>query len=119
MRSLNCPPGRLVAFLEVLGRTVWVNVVAQGEDRALHATDEPGCCLVALPGAVGDVARRDDDLPRRGRSRGPFRGAAKGEEYGQEGHDDYGCASTNNSDASERLAGFHGEKVAQRDSRSL
>jgi hypothetical protein len=66
VRSLNCPPGRLVAFLEVLGRTVWVNVVAQGEDRALHATDEPGCCLVALPGAVGDVARRDDDLPEGG-----------------------------------------------------
>jgi hypothetical protein len=35
-------------------------VVAQGEDRALDVTDEPGGCLVAFPGAVGDVARRDD-----------------------------------------------------------
>ena len=88
MRSLNCPPGRLVAFLEVLGRTVWVNVVAQGEDRALHATDEPGGCLVAITGAVGDVARRDDDLPVR-RSREPLRSATNGEETPQEGYEDH------------------------------
>src|SRR5215216_5787571 len=46
---------------------------------ALHTTDEPGGCLVALPGAVGDVARRDDDIPGR-RSRGSLRSAANGEE---------------------------------------
>jgi hypothetical protein len=63
-----------------LGRTVFVSVVAQGEDCALDATDEPGCFLVALAGAVGDVARCDDNLPgRRGRrrSRRSLRSAAK------------------------------------------
>jgi len=66
---LELSPGGLVALLEVLGRTIWVSVVAQGEDCALDATDEPGGCLVVLPCAVGDVARRDDDIPGR-RSRG-------------------------------------------------
>jgi hypothetical protein len=55
-------------------------VVAQGEHRgAVDATDELGGFLVALAGAVGDVARRDDDLPGR-KSRGALRSAAKGEE---------------------------------------
>src|SRR5215213_9132612 len=114
---LELSPARLVALPEVLGRPIWVGVVAQGEDRALDATDEPGGCLVALTGAVGYVARCDDDLPRR-RSRGPFRGAAKGEEYRQEGNDDHRRASTD-SEASERLPGLHGDKVAQGDSGSL
>ena len=56
---LELAPGRLVALPKVLGRTVRVSVVAQGEDRAIDATDEPGGCLVAITGAVGDVARRD------------------------------------------------------------
>jgi len=53
-------PGRPVALLEVFGRPIRVGVVAQGEDRALDVNDEPGGCLVASPGAVGDVARRND-----------------------------------------------------------
>ena len=85
---LELSPGGLVALLEVLGRTIWVSVVAQGEDCALDATDEPGGCLVVLPCAVGDVARRDDDIPGR-RSRGSLRSAAKGEEDRDEGHDDH------------------------------
>jgi hypothetical protein len=56
---LELSPGRLVALTEVLGRPIFVCVVAQGEDRALDATDDPGGCLVAITGAVGDVARRD------------------------------------------------------------
>jgi hypothetical protein len=53
-------PGGVVAFLEVLGRCVWVSVVAQSENRAIDVRDEPGGCLVALRGAVGYVARRVD-----------------------------------------------------------
>ena len=36
---------------------------AQGEDRALDATDKLCGFLVALSGAVSYVARRDDDIP--------------------------------------------------------
>jgi hypothetical protein len=85
---LELAPGRVVALGKVFGRPLWVGVVAQGEDRAIDATDESGRCLVVLPCAVGDVARCDDDLPGR-RSRGSLRSAAKGEEDRDEGHDDY------------------------------
>jgi hypothetical protein len=43
-----------------------------------------------------------------------FWSAAEGQECRHEDHDDYRCASTD-SEAPERLAGFHGEKVAQGD----
>src|SRR5215218_4434673 len=85
---LELAPGRVVALLEVLGCPLWVGVVTQGEDRALHATHKPGGCLVALASAVGDVARCDDDIPGR-RSRGPLRSATKGEDAPQEDHEDH------------------------------
>src|SRR5919107_2763505 len=63
---LELSPTRLVAFLKVLSRALRVGLVAQGEDRGtLHTTDEPCGFLVALPGAVSYVARRDDDIPGR------------------------------------------------------
>src|SRR3712207_3691351 len=69
--ALEAAPGGLVALLEVLGRPVRVGVVAKGEHRgAVDATDEPGGGIVALPAAIGYVARRDDDLPGRRRPRG-------------------------------------------------
>src|ERR671912_303690 len=108
---LEPSPARLVAFLKVLGRSVWVGLVAQGEHRGtVDATDEPGGCLVAVAGAVGDVASRDDDIPGR-RLRGLLRSAAKGQEYRQEGHDDH-CRASTGSETSYRLPGSHRDKVA-------
>jgi hypothetical protein len=74
---LELAPCGVVALGKVFGRPIRVSVVAQGEDRDLDATDEPDGCLVALPAAVGDVVRRDNDPGRR--SRGLLRSAAKGE----------------------------------------
>ena len=105
---LELSPAWLIALPEVLGRSVWVCLVTQGEHRGtVDAADELGGCLVALPCAVSYVARRDDDIPGRW-SRGPLGSAAKGEEYRQERHDEYRRASTG-SDASEHLPGFHGD----------
>src|ERR671919_1442232 len=59
---LELAPGGLVTLGEVFGRALRVGVVAQGEHRgAVDALDEPGGRLVVLPGAVGDVARSDDN----------------------------------------------------------
>src|SRR5688500_8020474 len=57
---LEPAPGGLVTLGEVFGRPVRVSVVAQGEDPALDAADETGGRLIALPRAVGAIARRDD-----------------------------------------------------------
>src|SRR5215208_161554 len=85
---LELSPGRLVAVPEVLSRSVWVGVVAQGEHRgAVDGTDELGCFLVAVASAIGDVASSDDDIPGR-KSRGALRSAAKGEETPQERDED-------------------------------
>src|SRR5918994_4199024 len=49
---LELSPGRLVALLEVLGRSVRVGVVAQGEHRGtVGGTDELGGSLVTCAGA--------------------------------------------------------------------
>src|SRR5215208_6886196 len=104
---LEAAPGGFVALVKFLRCALRVGLVAQGEDRAaFNSTDEPGGYLIGCAGAAGDVAHCDDDLPGR-RSRGPLRSAAKGEEYRQEGHDDYRCAPTG-SEASERVPGFQG-----------
>ena len=84
--------------------------VAQAEHRgALHNSDEPGFRLIGLAGAAGVVALPHVDVAGR-RSGGPSRTAAEGEELRQEGHDDYGRASS----GSERLPGFHEDRVAER-----
>ena len=57
---LELAPGGIVALGEPLGRSIRVNVVAQGEDRPVGALDEPSGCLVAPAAAPGDVARRYD-----------------------------------------------------------
>src|SRR5215211_1469310 len=65
---LESAPGGIVALGELLSRSMLVGEVAHGEDRgaAVDVLDEPGGCLVALAGAVGDVTRRyNQHLPGR------------------------------------------------------
>jgi hypothetical protein len=93
-------------MLEVLGRSVRVGLIAQGEHRGtVGGTDELGGSLVTCAGAGGDVARRDDDHRLFHRL---FRTAASGDEDRDEGHDDHRRGPTG-FDASERLTGFQKE----------
>src|SRR5919107_5445130 len=83
--SLEPPPRRPVAFLEVRRRASGVSLVTQGQDRPVDALDQFGGSLVALCAATGNVARRDD---LRGGSR--FRIAANGDEEDCNGsHDNH------------------------------
>src|SRR5215208_4122100 len=62
---LELAPGGIVALGELLSRSMLVGEVAHGEDRgaAVDVLDEPGGCLVALAGTVGDVTRRYNQHP--------------------------------------------------------
>src|SRR5215212_1764199 len=66
---LELAPGGIVALSELLSRSMLVGEVAHGEDRGavVDVLDEPGGCLVALAGTVGDVTRRYNQHPPPGR----------------------------------------------------
>src|SRR5215208_3553554 len=62
---LELAPGRIVALGELLSRSMLVGEVAHSEDRGsvVDTLDEPGGCLIALAGTVGDITRRYNHHP--------------------------------------------------------
>jgi hypothetical protein len=58
---LVASPGGAVAALERGARPVFVDVVAEGSDRAVDAVEQAGRRLVAGSAAGGDVPRPDQD----------------------------------------------------------
>jgi len=108
--SLEPPPRRLVAFLEVRRRALGVGDIAQGQNRPVDTLHQLGSSLVAPGAAAGDVAHRDD-LSRGDR----FHIAAPDDEEDCDGgHDDSCRGPPTSSDASDQLPVTHGHKVSER-----